>query len=96
MQSIVCATVLGRAANARLREGLREAAHLKDGAHSHVANGGEERILGEVGQVLPMFVVSLRWRPDTGGEVKAYAKYAHMMAVGEPQQEVGQSKWAVL
>lgn len=64
-QIIVCATVLGRAANARLGEGLREAARLKDGAHSHVANGGEEWILGEADQVLPIFVVSFRWRPDT-------------------------------
>ncbi len=95
-QIIICATVLGRAANASLGEGLREAAHLKDGAHSHVANGGEEWILGEADQVLPIFVVGFRWRPDTGGEVRAYAEYAHMMAIGEPQEEDGQGKWAVL
>ena len=38
-QIIVCATMLGRAANARLDDGWRESPKLKDGAHSHVANG---------------------------------------------------------
>lgn len=45
-QIIVCASVLGRAANERLGEGLRETECLKNGAHSYVVNGGEEWILG--------------------------------------------------
>ena len=95
-QIIVCGTVLGRAANVRPGEGSREATSLKHGARRRVANGGEEWILKDEDQVLPIFVVSSQWYPESSEEISAYADYARRMALRkEREQEDGHGEWTV-
>ncbi|KAK4502795.1 hypothetical protein PRZ48_006221 [Zasmidium cellare] len=75
---IICASVLGRAALVTPNDGFREKTTLYPGAHSHVANGGQEYILPRE-QVLPLYVVDFDWRPASDETRDAYVGCAESM-----------------
>ncbi|MCJ1249610.1 hypothetical protein MMC30_006836 [Trapelia coarctata] len=61
MKLLVCATIMGRTAQMYHDDNWREQDEPYPGADSHVANGGQEYIVFNSGQVLPCYVLHVDW-----------------------------------
>lgn len=89
---IICASVLGRAALVTPADGFRGKESLFPGAHSHVANGGQEFVLPK-SQVLPLYTADFDWAPVGPEQREKYIDYARQM-VDPPKDSVEKSgRW---
>lgn len=89
---IICAAALGRAALVTPADGFRNKLTLFEGAHSHVANGGQEFVLPP-SQVLPLYAVDFDWIPTCPEQRANYIDYAATM-VNPPKDSVEkQGRW---